>query len=54
MYPSEVAQLVGHERGFTFSAYSPLGLDLKALQEVVERIEYPGLNLRQLWRDQSA
>ena len=45
MHQSEVAQLVGHERGFTFSVYSPLGLDLKGLQRVVEQIRYKGLKL---------
>ncbi len=46
LHQSEVAQLVGHERGFTFSVYSPRGLDLKGLRRVVEKISYPGLKLR--------
>ena len=37
VHQSEVAQLVGHGRGFTFSVYSPRGLDLKGLREVVEK-----------------
>jgi len=45
-----VAHLVGHERGFTFSVYSPLGLDLKGLQRVVETISYEGLSLKHLDR----
>ncbi len=45
LHQSEVAQLVGHERGFTFSVYSPLGLDLKGLRSVVGQIRYPGLKL---------
>ena len=49
VHQSEVAQLVGHERGFTFSVYSPLGLDLKGLREVVEKIKYPSLKLEHLY-----
>ena len=45
-----MAQLVGHERGFTFSVYSPRGLDLPGLRAAVERIEYPGLSLEHLDR----
>ena len=45
VHRSEVAQFVGHERGFTFSLCLRLGLDLKGLRDVVERIEYPGLDL---------
>lgn len=39
------ALLVGHERGFTFRAYNPEGLDLAMLREVVEAVQYPGLLL---------
>jgi integrase len=28
---SEVALIIGHERGFTFGTYNPMGLDLSAL-----------------------
>ena len=45
---SEVALLIGHERGFTFSTYSPRGLDLPGLKRVVEQITYPGLDLRHI------
>ena len=45
MHQSEVAQIVGHERGFTFSVYSPLGLDLQDLRVVVEKIAYPKLDI---------
>lgn len=45
LHQSEVAQLVGHHRGFTFSVYSPHGLDLKGLRAVVEKISYPKLKL---------
>ena len=45
VHQSEVAQIVGHERGFTFSVYSPLGLDLHALRDVVEKIAYPKLDI---------
>lgn len=38
---SEAARLVGHEVGFTFGIYSPRGLKLKRLQELVELVEYP-------------
>ncbi len=50
VHQSEVAQFVGHERGFTFSVYSPLGLDIQGLRQVVEKIEYAGLDLRHLER----
>jgi integrase len=43
--PAEIAELIGHERGFTVETYAPLGLPLPALQELVERIKYPGLRL---------
>ena len=45
VHQSEVALLVGHERGFTFSVYSPLGLDMHALADVVERVTYPKLKV---------
>ena len=45
VHQSEVAQIVGHERGFTFSVYSPLGLDLQDLRVVVEKIAYPKLDI---------
>lgn len=50
LHQSEVAQLIGHDRGFTFSTYSPRGLDLTSLQAVVEKITYRGIDLRHLRR----
>ncbi|MEY9584062.1 DUF6538 domain-containing protein [Sinorhizobium fredii] len=39
---TEVAQVVGHDReGITFGTYNPDGLDVHALQQVVEAIRYP-------------
>lgn len=38
---SEVARLVGHELGLTFGVYSPGGLNLRRLQEIVELVDYP-------------
>ncbi|WP_172965641.1 site-specific integrase [Agrobacterium sp. FDAARGOS_525] len=39
---TEVAQVVGHDReGITFGTYNPDGLDIRALQQVVEAIRYP-------------
>lgn len=43
VHQSEVAQIVGHERGLTFSVHSPLGLDLPGLSAIAEKIVYPGL-----------
>ncbi len=43
---TEVAQVVGHDReGITFGIYNPDGLDVHALQQVVEAIGYPELEL---------
>jgi hypothetical protein len=41
---SEVAQLVGHEKGFTFRRYGG-GVSLERLAEIVGLIDYPGLSL---------
>lgn len=38
---SEAARLVGHEVGFTYSTYSPKGLNLARLKELVELVRYP-------------
>lgn len=46
--PSEIAELIGHERGFTVETYAPLGLPLSELKELVERIGYPRLQLSHL------
>jgi integrase len=39
------AQIVGHERGFTFRVYNPEGIDVAGLRDVVEAVEYKGLKL---------
>ena len=39
------AQVVGHERGFTFGTYNPEGIDVAGLREVVEAVKYKGLKL---------
>jgi integrase len=41
--PAEIAELIGHEQGFTFSVYARQALPITALQEIVEKIDYPGL-----------
>ncbi len=41
------AQIVGHERGFTFRVYNPEGIDVAGLREVVVAAKYKGLKLRQ-------
>jgi len=46
--PSEIAELIGHERGFTVETYAPLQLPLPRLKTMVERIKYPGLRLNHL------
>jgi integrase len=45
----EIAELIGHEQGFTFSVYAPMQLPVKALKELIERIRYPGLRLNHLY-----
>jgi hypothetical protein len=35
------AGLVGHEAGFTYGIYSPQGLNLACLKELVELVRYP-------------
>jgi integrase len=44
----DIAAVLGHERGFTLSTYSK-GLELRRLQEIVEKIRYPGLRLAHLY-----
>jgi integrase len=46
--PAEIAELIGHEQGFTLSVYAPMQLPLPALKELVERVKYPGLKLAHL------
>lgn len=41
---TEAAQVVGHDReGITFGIYNPEGLNMRTLQDVVEKIGYEGL-----------
>ena len=37
VHQSEVAQVVGLGRGFTFGVYSPFGLDHPGLRDVIEK-----------------
>ena len=46
---AEIAELIGHEQGFTFSVYAPMQLPMKALKELIERVRYPGLRLSHLY-----
>src|SRR5262245_58134296 len=46
--PAEIAELIGHEQGFTLSVYAPMQLPLQALKELIERVKYPGLRLNHL------
>jgi integrase len=46
--PAEIAELIGHEQGFTLSVYAPMQLPLPALRELIERVKYPGLRLNHL------
>ncbi|MFD1959038.1 tyrosine-type recombinase/integrase [Novosphingobium panipatense] len=41
---NEAAQILGHERGFTYSRYSPHGITLARKKEIVQLIDYPGLS----------
>ena len=49
--PNEIAELIGHERGFTIETYAPLGLPVSVLADLVERIKYPNLDLAHLHQD---
>ncbi|MEV5407117.1 hypothetical protein AB0L20_31880, partial [Streptomyces albidoflavus] len=42
--PNEIAELIGHERGFTIETYAAEGLPLGVLKEIVERINYPSFD----------
>ena len=46
--PAEIAELIGHEQGFTLSVYAPMELPATVLQGLVERICYEGLALDHL------
>jgi len=39
------ARIIGHEPGFTYGVYNPAGLSMKRMREIVELIDYPGLDL---------
>jgi integrase len=45
---SEWAQVLGHERGFTYSRYSPHGITIKRKAELIELIKYPEVHLPKL------
>jgi integrase len=47
--PAEIAELIGHERGFTVETYAPLSLPVSQLKSLIERIKYPGLILKPLY-----
>ena len=46
---AEIAELIGHEQGFTFTVYAPMQLPNKRLKELIERVRYPGLHLSHLY-----
>lgn len=47
--PAEIAELIGHEQGFTLSTYAPMQLPEPALKELIERIKYLSLQLDHLY-----
>lgn len=42
---NEWAQVLGHEKGFTYGRYNPDGITLQRKAELIGLIEYPGLEL---------
>jgi integrase len=50
VHQADAAMLLGHARGFTFDHYSG-GKGLQTLKGIVERVDYPGLNLTHLHID---
>ncbi len=52
--PADIAELIGHERGFTVETYAPLGLPPPRLKSLIERIKYSGLRLNHLHVGQTA
>jgi integrase len=46
---AEIAELIGHEQGFTFSVYAPMQLPVKTLKELIERVRYQGLRLNHMY-----
>ena len=47
--PAEIAELIGHEQGFTLSTYAPMQLPIPVLKELIERVSYKGLMLSHLY-----
>ena len=43
---NEYAEIIGHERGFTRSHYAPLPLEPVHAKLLIEKLDYPGVNLR--------
>lgn len=43
VHHSQWAQILGHERGFTFETYNPQGLRLSDKAKLVELLQYPGV-----------
>jgi integrase len=48
--PWDIAAIVGHERGFTLGVYSS-GKSLRALSEVVEKMQFQVVSNRVLWTE---
>ena len=46
--------MIGHEQRFTLSVYAPMQLPSATLQELIERIGYPGLKLEHLHVESSS
>jgi hypothetical protein len=42
---NEWAQVLGHERGFTYSVYNPDGITLLRKKELIELISYPEVTI---------
>jgi hypothetical protein len=38
--PAEIAEIIGHEKGFTLSVYAPNALPVERLKRLVELIRY--------------
>jgi hypothetical protein len=46
--PAEIAEVIGHEKGFTLSVDALIALPVERLQELVERIRFDALRLDHL------
>lgn len=44
----EWAQVLGHERGFTYGTYNPEGITLRQKSDLIEWISYPGVELPEM------